>query len=422
MRERGVMGQVAGTRVRVLSDRPVQALGSYVLYWMTATRRTRWNFALQRAVDLATTLRRPLVVLEALRCDYPWANVRHHRFILDGIKDNAERFQRKGIAYYPYVEPEKGAGRGLLKSLAKRANIVVADDSPSFFYPRMLESAARQVDVRMEAVDSNGLFPVLATDRVFTTASSFRRFLQKTLPDHLIDMPRADPLRALDLPVGRSLQLPVKRWPAASQALLDGDDVALAKLPIDGSVRPTGERGGEVAAGKSLNEFLREKLEGYDEERNLPQKKATSRLSAYLHYGQISSHQVVHALLKREGWTPDSLGEVTGSRTGWWGLSAPAEAYLDQLVTWRELGFNKCAIDPLYDRFESLPGWARKTLRDHQKDPRPHVYTLEEFETSGTHDALWNAAQNQLVSEGRALVGTTVPGAPSGRSSARSAT
>ncbi len=31
-----------------------------------------------------------------------------------------------------------------------------------------------------------------------------------------------------------------------------------------------------------------------------------------------------------------------GSRSGWWGVSSAAEAFLDQLVTWRELGFNMC--------------------------------------------------------------------------------
>ncbi len=54
-----------------------------------------------------------------------------------------------------------------------------------------------------------------------------------------------------------------------------------------------------------------------------------------------------------------------------------------------------------YDRFESLPAWARATLGKHEADPRTYRYGLETFERATTHDALWNAAQGQLVREGR---------------------
>ena len=74
---------------------------------------------------------------------------------------------------------------------------------------------------------------------------------------------------------------------------------------------------------------------------------------------------------------------------------------MDELITWREIGYNMCWQHDDYDQYESLPGWARKTLSDHANDPRDHVYSLEEFEASETHDQLWNAAQRQLVRDGR---------------------
>ena len=74
---------------------------------------------------------------------------------------------------------------------------------------------------------------------------------------------------------------------------------------------------------------------------------------------------------------------------------------MDQLMTWREIGFNMCVQEANYDRYESLPAWAQKTLNDHAADTRPYVYSLEEFESARTHDTLWNAAQRQLVLEGR---------------------
>ena len=50
--------------------------------------------------------------------------------------------------------------------------------------------------------------------------------------------------------------------------------------------------------------------------------------------------------------------------------------------------------------YASLPEWARKTLGEHSRDPRPICYTLEEFRDASTHDPLWNAAQRQLRREG----------------------
>src|SRR5512137_2440169 len=120
-------------RLRHLNDAALRADGDFVLYWMTSARRPGWNFALQRALDLCAALGRPLLVLEALRAGYPWASDRLHAFILQGMADNARGFADAGIAYHPYVEPEPGAGRGLLVALADRACVVVTDDAPFFF-------------------------------------------------------------------------------------------------------------------------------------------------------------------------------------------------------------------------------------------------------------------------------------------------
>ena len=45
--------------------------------------------------------------------------------------------------------------------------------------------------------------------------------------------------------------------------------------------------------------------------------------------------------------------------------------------------------------------WALRTLSEHAGDRRTYLYTQGQLETGGTHDPLWNAAQMQLVREGR---------------------
>lgn len=171
--------RVPDVRVRDRNGAPVRSDGKYVLYWMIAARRARWNFALDRAIELARELDRPLIVLEALRAGYRWASDRLHRFVLDGMADNARAFGGTGVLYHPYVETEPGAGEGLLEALAADACAVVTDDYPAFFLPRMVAAAAERLPVRLEVVDSNGLLPMRATDTVFSRAFDFRRFLQR---------------------------------------------------------------------------------------------------------------------------------------------------------------------------------------------------------------------------------------------------
>jgi len=397
------MPPVPLARLRVLNDAEENPHGRYVLYWMTAARRTRWNFALERAAGRAHDLRRPLLVLEALRAGYPYASDRLHRFVLEGMRDNAAALARRGVLYYPYVEPSPGEGKGLLEALAGEACLVVTDDFPSFFLPRMAEAAARKVKVRLEAVDGNGLLPLAASPDAFPTAHAFRRHLQKVLPPHLFQFPRPDPLEDLALPPAPPLPEGFSlRWPKADLERLLSPG-GLARLPIDHGVSPVDLRGGPEAGRLRLAAFLEAGLDRYGALRNDPSADATSRLSPYLHFGHLSSHEVFLAVASAEGWNPSRLSpRTTGAREGWWGMDTAAEGFLDQLVTWRELGFVFCRRRPRdYARFESLPDWARATLERHAADRRAHLYPLEDLASARTHDPLWNAAQRQLLREGR---------------------
>lgn len=393
---------VPESRILVASDAEVQADGDYVLYWMVANRRAEWNFSLQRAVEWSKELDKPLIVFEALRAGYPWASDRLHYFVIQGMADNATHFSRKRLLYYPYLEPKPGDGKGLLGELANKACVVVSDDYPCFFLPRMQEAAKKQIPTRFELVDSNGLLPMRVADKVFLRAYDFRRFLQRELRPYLDEMPEPDPL--VDEKIPKLDELPsdiTKRWPVADVEKLAEDPESMRDFPIDHDVKVTSTSGGMKAARKQLRDFIDAKLENY-ESRNQPEEEAASGLSPYLHFGHISAHQVFAETVTSDNWTPSKLAKkATGSSSGWWGTSEPVESFLDELITWRELGFNMVWQQEDYDQYESLPDWAQETLAEHENDDREHVYSLKEFEAAETHDDLWNAAQRELVREGR---------------------
>lgn len=135
--------------------------------------------------------------------------------------------------------------------------------------------------------------------------------------------------------------------------------------------------------------------------RNQPQEKGASGISPWLHFGHIGIHQIINEIFTAYRWDVSMVTPPNdGRRSGWWGLPEPVEAFLDQIITWRDIGFIHCAMNPDHTEFSSLPQWAQTTLAEHSNDERPYIYTFEQFEKAQTHDPLWNAAQQQLRQEG----------------------
>lgn len=386
---------VPADRIAAANRAPLRGDGDFVLYWMISNRRPHGNFALEHAVDQARALGRPLVVCEYLRSGHQWSCDRLHRLIIEGMVANRAAFARTSAHYLPVVEAQPGAGAAILRALVARACCVVADEFPTYLHPRMVANLAAEAPCRTETVDANGLLPLRATTAAHHRAVDFRRTVQKTLPVHLGRFPLPDPLARVRLP-----RLPDGSLPAASDLdalLADG----LAALPIDHAVAPVALRGGWRAAQAQLTAFLDQRLGRYADERSVLLGGAASGLSPYLHLGHIAAHAVVSAVWERAGWTPDRLAATaTAAKEGWWGLPPASEAFLDELVTWRELGHHFCFHRPDHADFAGLPAWALKTLDEHRADRREHVYTTAQFEAGETHDPLWNAAQRQLREDG----------------------
>jgi deoxyribodipyrimidine photo-lyase len=397
---------IPALRLRAANDAAQRPAGRYVLYWMIAQRRLGWNFALQHAAQRARALGIPLVVLESLVCDYPWACQRFHRFIIEGMAEHERALASGPITYYPYVEQQPGQVYDLLGQLAAEAALVVTDDFPAFILPAMVQRAAARLDVAVEAVDANGFVPLRLPATEFTTAHAFRRFLHAALLDptlrgQALSPPLADPLLA---PLPARIPLDALRVPAhppaAASWLAPG---ALDALPIARSPGPVSSTpGGEGPANERLDVFVESRLGQYVERRLDVDDERTSGLAPYLHFGQISTHAIMARVLESANWSPTALvAGARGNRAGFWGAPPEVEAFLDQVLTWRELGFNTCVWRTDYDQYDSLPPWALATLAKHAGDLRPVTYKFDELDGARTHDAVWNAAQGQLVREGR---------------------
>ena len=397
------MVQVPLTRVTTLKDINPETLtdSTYVVYWMISFKRIGFNFALQRAVEWANQLSQPLLILEPLILDYPMSSIRLHKFILEGMKEVDEMVESTNAYYYPFVEESAKESEGLLTEISKNASVVITDDYPTYFVPQMTAKASGEINARYELVDSNGIVPIRLSEKEYVRAHDFRRYLHKNLEDFIIETPLQNPLKFLNKKFDKSLIKKIQDQWSPFNFQKSTIEEFLENLNIDRTVEISSIKGGYSNAIKQLNKFIDVGYHDYAKFRSDPSKEASSQLSPYFHFGQISTHEVFEKISDLESWSPETIDpQMVGRREGWWGSSDNFESFMDELITWRELGYHTCVRRANYNQYSSLPEWAIKTLHEHSSDEREHIYTLDELTYSQTHDEIWNAAQNQLRTQG----------------------
>ncbi len=365
-------------RVRVLRGGEHAAKSpEFVLYWCQIFRRGTDNAALEYALARANELDLPLVVYEAIRPDYPFASERFHTFVLEGAKETAARLEARGIRHVFFLPRTPDEARGVVAKLAARAALVVTDDSPTLIAAHS-EAAARRIACPLVAIDDCAVVPLALFPKAEYMARTLRPKMHRALPDWLLPLAEGAPKRRaparLDLPfepvdLGRA---DVAKLVAA--CAIDHEVGAVAEFP-----------GGSAAAEARLEAFLRRGLAAYLEDHNDPSRDATSHLSPYLHFGMISARRV--ALSARTD------GEARGASDG-------LEAFLEQLLVRRGLAYNLARNVPAHATFGILPAWARATLEEHARDPRPSLVSREDLEAARSPDELWNAAQLELRARG----------------------
>jgi deoxyribodipyrimidine photo-lyase len=352
-------------RIKVLNRKGVQK-GKYILYWMQASQRTEYNHALEFAILKANELRQPVIVFFGITDQFPEANERHYTFMLEGLKEVKHSLENRGIQM---VILHKFPEVGVLQ-LAKRASLAAVDRGYLKIQEAWRDDASEKMDCPLIQVETDVIVPVEETSpKEEYAAATIRSKIMRKLNAFLVPLKEHQPI--ID-----SLSLDFDSFDIEDAAK------AVSKLRIDRSVKSVESfHGGTKEANGHLEIFLESKLDRFPELRNDPTLDYLSHMSPYLHFGQISP---LHIALK-----------VSKTR------SPGVEAFLEELIVRRELSMNFVYYNEKYDSIDSIPDWAKKTLRTHQKDRRPYLYTPEELENAGTHDPYWNAAQKEMVINGK---------------------
>ncbi len=361
-------------RTQLLNSKSENNDGQYVLYWMQMSKRTSHNHALNFAITQANERRLPLLVYEGLKFYYPWASDRIHTYILEGVAEKKKEFERLGIRYIFYLQRSARDPKQTVARLCQNAALVVTDEFPCFIIPHHNKVIAEKADIPVYAVDSNGMIPLVRFEKEEYAAYTIRPKIKRLLPNYL------QPSREEKIVVERpDLKVDCPETIVTEKNIPD----LVKSCDIDHTVKPSPVyHGGEANGRWRLDHFVRKILPHYHETRSEPSVDGVSRLSSYLHFGFLSAQEIYQRVAVADA--PQTA----------------KDAYLEELVVRRELSYNFTKFNPDYESLKALPDWAKKTIREHDADARPKIYTAEEIELGQTGDELWNAAQRESLVTG----------------------
>jgi len=349
-----------------------------VVVWLKSSFRTHEHPAVDVGRWIAHHQKRQLLVYHGLDERYPHASLRHHNMILDAAVDMHRGFERQGIRYAFHLA-RKGHRPAVMAAFAKQASMIITDLFPLPPWTDWVRSVAAKARCPVVEVDCHCVIPMplygRSVDRPYKFRDGTKRLrkqrVQRSWP--ILDLaPEAygGELPFTELHVEPQLTTPAQRWDL------------LRQCEIDPTVHPLWRvRGGEITALERWEAFKEKGLSGYARRRNnAADQNGVSRLSAFIHYGMISTMKIAR-----------ECAEV-GTKS--------ADKYLDELLVFREHAWHHIAStnDP-YGK-HNLPEWARISWQSTLDDPRTTTYTFRELERGKVHDPLWAACQSSLLRHG----------------------
>ncbi|NIO28528.1 MAG: deoxyribodipyrimidine photo-lyase [Candidatus Latescibacteria bacterium] len=177
------------------------------------------------------------------------------------------------------------------------------------------------------------------------------------------------------LPAPRRIQNPEK-WPA-SESL---DELGISLQLNSNKGRFEEWNPGTLSAQRQMDRWISRFMHNYSQERDRPDHDTTSRLSPHLHFGEISPHQIWHAVKSRI------------SKAGPKSARISAEAFLRQ-IGWREFAYyllhhySNTVDEPMRPEFDHFP-WHRD------------IRALKSWKNGSTGYPIVDAGMRQLAESG----------------------
>lgn len=341
----------------------------FVTYWMQSSQRLESNQALGYAVEKANQLNQPLLIFFLIDKNYPAAEYGHFKFMIQGLKEIKKKAAAQNLNFYilEYSEIED------IKKITEKASLVVSEKVYLRNLQKWKQEAAKILSIPFYLVESSLVCPIEeVSEKEEYAAYTIRKKINKIRDKYLIDYKREELKNKEKIKLNKGKFKTVENLDQFIKKVQSQKAISYEKYFL----------GGYQEAKEKLDDFIQNKLQDYDEKRNIPHLNFQSGLSPYLHFGQISVQEIALTALNSEH---------------------NAEDFLEQLIVRRELAFNFIYYNQNYDRSlkDILYDWSYQSLMKHKDDKREYIYNYQELENAKTHDPYWNAAQKEMVITGK---------------------
>ncbi|MHC5538060.1 deoxyribodipyrimidine photo-lyase [Singulisphaera rosea] len=222
-------------RVRIVREGIPAPDGRCVVYWMQRAQRGRDNAALNLAVALGNELKQPVVCVFGMTADYPGAQRRHYRFLVEGLVDAAEDLAARNVPLVVRIGEPSEVVPALVPELAP--SIVIGDENPIRVGQRWREAVADSIAVPFRVVDADVVVPTSLLPKEEYAARTLRPKIHRLWDEFLKPLPN-----------------PKAKVEWTSSALPKGEaidpDALLRRLKVGGVAEVSGYRGGAAEASR----------------------------------------------------------------------------------------------------------------------------------------------------------------------------
>jgi deoxyribodipyrimidine photo-lyase len=308
---------------------------------------------------------------------------RHGKFLVGGLAHVQEELQEKKVPLHVLMpESRDTVGQAVDQLVAEyQAQCVICDFSPLRHFRQWNELQALPLLIKRQVplfqVDAHNVVPCwFASPKREVGARTLRSKINKLVLDFTNDFP----------PFTGNEHLSQQK---VDQLVIDKFDRETYEtyLQMDASVPELDWAKPGTKAAMEKYQFFVDKggLKQYADKRNDPTlSNITSDLSPWLNYGHVAFQTILMQVKKLNKYANGTA------------------SFVEEGLVRKELSDNYVYYTPnTYDSLAAAAIWAKETLELHTSDQREYLYSLEEFEQGKTHDPLWNAAQLQVVNEGR---------------------
>ena len=346
--------------------------GEYVLYWMQQSMRVNYNHALNYAIERANESFLPVLVYFTIDTAFPYINKRSLFFMLEGLEEVKEELTNKGINFIIEI----GNVKDTINKYLKHTMLLITDKGYLRYQKSIREECFGLIDknypnIRIVMIDQDVIVPVnIVSQKVEYGAYTIRPKITKMYLDYL-DFHN------------------LKEVENKTKLNYQNIDIKFlySVINVDESVfKSEVYIGGYSQAKKILYDFINNKLNYYLASSD-PGLDLTSKLSMYLHFGQISSLEIL-------GYVLQAISNKQIDKN-------VADSFIEQVLIRRELAYNYVTYNKYYDNFSFITeSWAYKTMNEHANDKKEYIYSISEMIKLKTHDIYFNAAMKEMLETG----------------------